>query len=739
MTIGSTGFRPVALLLAGLALDGGVVRPVPAAALETTLATAPLARVVDGVESFTLAEAEIALQSGVASSGPGWRSQKFTGAAGSLTYTDAADYFFVADVTGIDGVPLEDVVGPDFAGFVRGKLHAQALATPNPRDRIYILQKEALRAAEPLFRDFLDPDVLEVDPYEHLDRVICVPMPVAGALLEPSFSPDVVIREDAGVLDYYEGAASGLATDLGPLLGSVDLRALRSSTLLAAPATGSGGAPAGAVAQSATAEALTCFNLRDTLGDGEGGSCKVDLLRPDTWYREHTVKRTLEVTIPSTSVEATLDTSQGLGKALLATYYDGTARYEAGFSFQNDAGRGVGGRLEVRVGSLFCVPLWLQPVAGRLWAHATASSRLEVHGTLKVPAEDVAQVAELDPSVGGSEVVRDPYVGAAPAGDLPDPYTLMEHTLVNPAAIFVVPMPPPIPIVLIVDFPVEIGLIAGIDSPTLTNFWVEGSASLGFDYSCRFSGSCEAIEPFALTPVLDGHVDGDVGIEGRAFLKPYAGVNVRASLYLPGAIYAKAGPRAYANVELWGASKPCGDADGNSQAEWVNAMAVDGDVGLEALAEVGVFDVATGVDFIDDRLQSLDFSIPLAPPFNLHLFLETLSDGADPFQPMLAAPASIQEDATATLGARMRPCYPWKDEIEYELAFGDGTPRAEIDGKPQESVSASHVWANPNSYPVHLTAVRDAHQRNLAGSVRRTVAVTPKPVLKTTTLTTIRR
>lgn len=309
----TAGFRPVALLVAGLALDGGVARPLPAAARETTLATAPIARVVDGVESFTLAEADIALQANVVSSGPGWRSQKFTGAAGSLEYTDAANYFFVSDVTGIDAVPLEGVVGADFASFVRGKLRTHALATSNPQDRLYILQKAALRAAEPLFLDFVDPEALEVDPYEHLDRIICVPMPVAGGLLEPSFSPEVVIREEGGVLDYYEAAATGLATDLGPLVGSLDLRAVRTAATLAAPVAGSGGAPEGAVAQSATAEGMTCFHLLDTLGDGEGGSCKVDLLRPDTWYREHTVRRTLEVTIPSTSVEATLDKVQGRG------------------------------------------------------------------------------------------------------------------------------------------------------------------------------------------------------------------------------------------------------------------------------------------------------------------------------------------------------------------------------------------------------------------------------------------
>lgn len=733
--------RALALLLAWLFVDGGAARPVQAAlaattslaattALDDPLAATPV-RVVDGVETFTLASQDVALTRKVLSSGPGWIREKLGGSAGPLAYTAEADYFIVSDLAGIDSVPLHEVVGAEFETFLKGKLREDAQKTTNPAERVYVLQRSALQAAEPLF---LDRDAIMQDPYAHLDVTICVPMPVVGGITEPTFDPEVVIREIApGVLEYHEMSEAIPTTELanvalGHQLGTVDLRSVRT----AGAALPSGGAPAGAVAQSASAGGISCFNLRDLIGDGGGESCKVDPFDPSSWYREYKKTGSLNLTLPRAETEVTLDSTQGVAAALLGSKYEGTIRFKAVDEFEEVDGRSIGGSIEVGLATLFCVPLWLRPVEGRLWAHAQSRRELEMHGTLK---HSTSYAGEVTGKADGNTQLT------SIDGEVPDPYTLAELTLPEPAFLYpiYIPVVGPIGVLLIVDAPVEIGVIAGVQSPTLTNFEAAGELSLGFDYACKFGGGCTAKEPFHAEASFDAHVTGDFGLEGRAFVKPYAGINLRASLYFPGAVYAKVGPRAYMNFDLWSASKACGDADGNGQQEWVSALTLDHDIGLELLGEIGIYDIVTGVGAVDAALDFLPpYSFPIGNPLNWHLgFTNLLDSDGKAFQPMLAAPASVREDLPATFGASMRPCYPYGDDMRYDLIFGDGG-YGSVEGDPGQSAAASHTFANPGTYPVKVTAVEDAHGRvfdeafgtPLVTSLTRSVAVQAAPVVK---------
>ena len=642
--------------------SGAASQVTTAALLQTPL------RIVDGVETYTVPSAGLAISRDVVASGPGWVRQTFDGVAGALEFTDEADYFVVSDLAGIDSVPLTQMVGAEFADFLKGKLRAHALTTTNPAERVYILQKSALLAAEPLF---LDREQIALDPYGYLDVTICVPNPIVGGITTPVFSPEVLIREIApGVLEYSETIGASLTTDLanvplGNRLGSVDLNAVRS---VASVSITGGAAPSGAVAQSAsTGGGMTCFNLLDTIGNGGGDSCKVDPFDPSTWYHEYKAKGTVNLNLPSANVDVTLDSTEGVGATLLGSRYEGTIRFAAEDRFREVDGRKLGGTIEVGVGSLFCVPLWLRPVEARLWAHFESHREIELHGTLKKPATTAGQVtSKADGTLQSTSL----------AGELPDPYTLSELTLPEPAFMIPIAFPVgPVPVLLILDAPVEIGVIEGVESETFTNFEAEAELELGFDYACRFGGSCTAKHPFYAEASFGSGVSGDAGLEGRAFVKPYAGMSLRASLYFPGAIYAKVGPRAYMNFELWGAAKFCGDADGNGQEEWVSALTLDHDAGIELIGEIGIYDIVTGIGVVDSALDLLPaYSFPIGDPINWHLgFTNLLNQDGKAFQPMLFVPTSVQEDQSAALTARMRPCYPYADEMQYGVVYGDGT------------------------------------------------------------------
>jgi hypothetical protein len=414
--------------------------------------------------------------------------------------------------------------------------------------------------------------------------------------------------------------------------------------------------------------------------------------------------------------------------------FDGTLRLDTDVSFHDAEGRGVGGRVTVKVGELFCVPLWLRPVEGRLWAHLDARRELAVNATIQYGPTKRGGIT----TVGGKQQV------SALSDQLPDPREILHLPVEAPLFLYPIAfMVGPVPVALILDAPVEVGLVAGVASPTLTNFEARGGLRAGFDYACRFGGSCVAEEAPYFEPWAEAGVSGDVGIEGRAFVKPYVGLGLRASLYWPGAIFAKVVPRAYVNFELWGASKYCGDADGNGQQEFVNALTVDQDAGVELIGEIGVYQPPTGEDWINDLIDFLaPISFAIGSPLNWHLTYTNLLDhDAGAFQPMLIGPASVQEDVPATFGARMRPCYPYADDVQYDVLWGDGRAGS-ASGAPGASASAAHAWANPGTYPVRLTAVEDAHGRvfdaafgtPLETTLTRAVAVQARSVTRPTKL-----
>jgi hypothetical protein len=71
--------------------------------------------------------------------------------------------------------------------------------------------------------------------------------------------------------------------------------------------------------------------------------------------------------------------------------------------------------------------------------------------------------------------------------------------------------------------------------------------------------------------------------------------------------------------------------------------------------------------------------------------------------------------APETLTVRMRSCYPYEDDIRYELSYGDGTKASSGWGKPT-GLQATHTYAAEGAYRIDALAVKDRHGRTLSTS-----------------------
>lgn len=282
--------------------------------------------------------------------------------------------------------------------------------------------------------------------------------------------------------------------------------------------------------------------------------------------------------------------------------------------------------------------------------------------------------------------------------------------------------------VVIIDAPIEAAITVGIESPTLTTFRAQTGLKTGFDYTCKFGGHCSENTPSYLTN-SGATPPGSYTFQatGRAFAKPFLWLNLRASLYESGKIYVKLGPRVYVNFDMWGASQKCGDADKDGAEEWVQALTLDTDAGVEVVGEIGLM---PGNPLQNPILDSIPFTLWQK---NFHLnFIDLMSTGGSKgLQPMLGGPTTVAEDASATFSASMRPCYPYKDKVEYTVNWGDQTPQSVIGARAQ---NATHVWQNPGTYSVRLLGLKDTHGRDFENTLLQ--STNPVSFTRTVTIST---
>lgn len=90
---------------------------------------------------------------------------------------------------------------------------------------------------------------------------------------------------------------------------------------------------------------------------------------------------------------------------------------------------------------------------------------------------------------------------------------------------------------------------------------------------------------------------------------------------------------------------------------------------------------------------------------------------------MLGGSATPTSGLSQAYTAKMRPCWPYADNVNYRLAWGDNT-NSTFSGVPQSLTSSSHTWSTTGPYALNLTALSDTHGRVFKRTTSRSVQVT---------------
>jgi|GEM_PF-3125859 len=274
--------------------------------------------------------------------------------------------------------------------------------------------------------------------------------------------------------------------------------------------------------------------------------------------------------------------------------------------------------------------------------------------------------------------------------------------------------------------PVHIGfnlpITAGFDQGGITGN-VTGSTTYSgnrtfsgtFDYLCT-SSNCSGTSQFNSTGLGPQPATGSVS--GRFQPNIFAQVGVRAYLYTEGLAYAQVGVRPYLRGDLWGYhGNTCGDANGDGHFETVSALTFDLDWQVHVTGQADTF--ATNV---------WKRSLWASPRWHIGFWDLLGGNGSTAMSPMLSGPALVPVGVPETFGARMRPCWPYTDTVQYRMNWGDGSALQALSGPAASVVSASHAWAAVGMPQLTLTSLQDSHGRSLNKSTTRSVQASNAPI-----------
>ncbi|MFL6234638.1 MAG: hypothetical protein ACJ76N_16010 [Thermoanaerobaculia bacterium] len=273
-----------------------------------------------------------------------------------------------------------------------------------------------------------------------------------------------------------------------------------------------------------------------------------------------------------------------------------------------------------------------------------------------------------------------------------------------------------VPVKIGFNLPITSGLSLSATATGTLNFNGTHVATGSFDYTCTLS-DCTGTHTFDNSP--DGsnqEITG--GLSGHIKPDPYLDVSVRAYIYSDSIISAQVGARGHLLGDLWGYDgNACGDADGDAVNETVRAL---------------TFDLDRRIDFVGkmDILGSNTWDHVIHPGTVKHVGFYDLI-GSSALQPQLQGPAGLSPGATGQYKLRMRPCWPYTDQMTYKLNWGDGGADATSQGAPATDVQVSHSWPTESSPTVTATSVSDQHGRALNQAYSRTIQVKPLAVTVT--------
>lgn len=304
--------------------------------------------------------------------------------------------------------------------------------------------------------------------------------------------------------------------------------------------------------------------------------------------------------------------------------------------------------------------------------------------------------------------IADP--GATVSGTIsysnPDP---KEWQIAKPFLFSINFMAGPIPVHVGFNLPITAGFDANAINASVTGsvtYSGRRSVSGYLDYYCTPDG-CTGTRNFDTTDL--GSQIFTAGITARIQPSVYVQVAFRGYLYSEGVAYAQAGVRPYLYADLWGYyGNNCGDADSDGHFETVDALTFDLDWQLAITAQA-------------DTFLTREWRRELWRSQRWHVGFWDLAK-SDALSPMLQGPAVVPVNSVQSYGARMRSCWPYTDNVDYSLDWGDGSSTA-FNGPAATLTDRTHTWSQLGVKPLRLTALRDAHGRNLNRSTTRNVQV----------------
>lgn len=252
----------------------------------------------------------------------------------------------------------------------------------------------------------------------------------------------------------------------------------------------------------------------------------------------------------------------------------------------------------------------------------------------------------------------------------------------------------PVPVYIGFNLPITVGV--DIEASVTGQLQYRGGHRItgSFDYTCTIN-RCRGQNNIQSTVQ---NVDNPLGagVTGRIQPSLYAELAVRGFLYDDNFAYAQVGVRGYLHGDLWGYyGNTCGDANQDGHYETVRALTfgLDWQIAVKAKADT----------FITKEWESDIWKSDL----QYIGFWELIR--SDAMTPMIEGPSVAGAGNTTAYKLRMRPCWPYTDPVDFTTSWGDGTTNNQTG--PASSTTTAHTWSQMGTYPVQLTAWRDAHGR----------------------------
>lgn len=270
----------------------------------------------------------------------------------------------------------------------------------------------------------------------------------------------------------------------------------------------------------------------------------------------------------------------------------------------------------------------------------------------------------------------------------------------------------PIPVYVIVSLPISAGFDKGGIKASVTGSVTYNGGQNVFgtlDYTCT-SSDCTGTSTLQTTNT--GNQPITASMSGRFQPALYAEVALRGALYDDSIAYAQAGIRPYLLGDLWGYyGNNCG-ANLAGSFDTVDSLTFDLDWQLRVTATADTFFTKPWQkDLWKSSLWHIGFWDLLGSP------------GSTAMTPMMVGPATAPANIAQTYGMKMRPCWPYTDTVKYSMNWGDGSTQA-LSGPAASVTVTTHLWQNPGSPQLTLTALSDSHGRSLNESSTNVVQVT---------------